>query len=97
MNQSETIILGLKLILSGLAAFFAILLWARTKDSAWMTIVAGTVIRYAGTVYDLLCGLNVIIPESFSVFNLPVSTVLFVSIPDLLFIIAFILMLRRSR
>ena len=50
MPHSELILYIVKLILGGMAAFSAILLWNRTGESSWMCIIAGMVISYAGTV-----------------------------------------------
>ena len=47
MTLAETVVFIVKLVVGGAAAFCAVLLWARTKDSAWMSVVAGTVVKYA--------------------------------------------------
>lgn len=44
----------IRLVAGGIAAFFAILAWARTRDSAWMLAILATLLRYAGTVYRIL-------------------------------------------
>ncbi len=44
----------IRLVAGGLAAFCAILAWARTRDSAWMLVILATLLRYAGTVYRIL-------------------------------------------
>lgn len=97
MTQANTIFFIFKLVLGGISAFFAVLLWARTKDSAWMSVVAGVVTKYAGTVYDMMVTLGVVLPKEINVFGIPISTLVFTAISDIFFIIAFILMLYRSR
>lgn len=97
MTQSQMILYVIKLVLGGAWAFCAILLWSKTKDSAWMCLVAGSVCRYAGLVYEMFVTLGVVIPESLTVAGIPFSTLVFTAIPDIFFIVAFILMLVRSK
>lgn len=97
MTQSQMILYVIKLILGGALAFSAILLWSKTKDAAWMCLVVGAVCRYAGLVYDMLVTLGIVLTEGIKIFDIPITTLVFISLPDLFFILAFILMLRRSR
>ncbi|AEE16537.1 hypothetical protein [Treponema brennaborense] len=97
MQQPELILYVIKLVLGGVAAFFAIMLWSKTRDTAWMSLVAGTVTSYAGIVYDLMCRLGIIVPGGLVVREIPVATMFFAAIPPLFFIVAFILMLIRTR
>ena len=95
MAQSELILYLLKLFLGGLTAFLAVLLWSKTRDSAWMSLVAGVVINYAGTVYNLLLDFGFVFSVDVVVFGIPITSFLFTVIPFLFFILAFSLMLRR--
>ena len=95
MTLAETVVFIVKLVVGGAAAFCAVLLWARTKDSAWMSVVA--VVKYAGTVYSMMIELGILFPKEIIVFGIPVSTLVFTAVPDLFFIAAFIIMLYRSR
>ena len=52
MTLAETVVFIVKLIVGGAAAFCAVLLWARTKDSAWMSVVAGRKICRNCVQYD---------------------------------------------
>lgn len=91
MTLAETVVFIVKLVVGGAAAFCAVLLWARTKDSAWMSVVAGTVVKYAGTVYSMMIELGILFPKEIIVFGIPVSTLVFTAVPDLFFIAAFII------
>ena len=97
MEQGDVIIYIIKLVLSGVAAFLAIMLWSKTRDAAWMSLVAGAVTGYAGIVFELLVKMGVIIAGGIRLAGIPLSTLLFTVIPSLFFILAFILMLNRSR
>jgi hypothetical protein len=54
MDSSQLIILVSRLAIGAVACFLAILLWARTRDIAWMFIVFGTIASYADIVYGIL-------------------------------------------
>jgi len=97
MVQSEIILYIIKLVLAGIAAFLAIALWSKTRDAAWMSLVAGAVTGYAGMVFELLVKMGIIIAGGMHIAGIPLSTLLFTVIPSLFFILAFILMLRRTR
>ncbi len=97
MVQSELLLFIVKLVLGGITAFLAIMLWSKTRDAAWMSLVAGAVTSYAGIVYDMMVRLGIIIPGGVSVAGIPLATLLFTVIPSCFFILAFILMLVRSR
>lgn len=97
MVQSELLLFIVKLVLGGITAFLAIMLWSKTRDAAWMSLVAGAVTSYAGIVYDMMVRLGIIIPGGISVAGIPLATLLFTVIPSCFFILAFILMLIRSR
>ena len=60
-----------------------------------MSLVAGTVIGYAGIVYNLLLDFGFVFTVDFVVFGIPITSLLFTVIPLLFFILAFSLMLRR--
>jgi hypothetical protein len=97
MVQSDFILFIIKLVLGGITAFLAILLWSKTRDAAWMSLVAGAVTSYAGIVYDMMVEFGIIIPGGISVAGIPLATMLFSVIPGCFFILAFILMLQRTR
>ncbi len=96
MTKSEMILYLLKLVLGGTAAFLAVMLWSKTKDAAWSAIVAGAVTEYAGLVYNMLIDLYVILPCEAALLGIPLTTLIFNVIPEMFFITAFILMLRRT-
>lgn len=97
MLQSEIILYIIKLVLGGIAAFLAIMLWSKTRDAAWVSLVAGAVTSYAGVVFEMLVKLGVIVPGGLAVAGIPIATLLFTVIPSIFFILAFILMLNRNR
>ncbi len=97
MLQTRIIMYCIRLILGGFVAFLAILLWSRTRDSAWMALVAGAITRYAEIVYSLMSDLGIIVPGGIKLMGIPIVKLLFEIIPSLFFILAFILMLIRNK
>lgn len=97
MAQSTILLYCIKLILGGIAAFLAIMLWSKTRDAAWMSLVASVITSYAGIVFEMLCSLGIIEVKGLFFFDIPVVTLLFNVIPSLFLILAFILMLGRNR
>ena len=97
MTQPQLILYIIRLVLGGLAAFFSIILWSRTRDPAWMCLVVGTIVHYGGIVYGMLLDFGVAVTTSIQVFGIPITSLIFTCVPPLLFIIAFILMIHRNR
>ena len=60
MTQTQLTLYIIKLVLGGLATFFAILVWGKTRDAAWMSLVAGIVLEYCGTVYNMFLDFGVV-------------------------------------
>lgn len=96
MSQVDLIFFVIKLVLGGLVAFLAILLWSKTGDPAWMSMIAGIVVSYAGIVYDLLVTVGILTVDKLKFMGLPLTSLLFTAVPYVFFIIAFILMIVRA-
>ena len=97
MVQSEITLYAVKLLLGAVAAFLAILLWSRTRDAAWMSLVAGAVTGYAGLVYEMLEKIGIITGVGITLWGLSLSTCLFAIVPGIFIIIAFAILLSRSK
>ncbi|MBP5752770.1 MAG: hypothetical protein J6W60_07935 [Treponema sp.] len=97
MTQTQLTLYIIRLVLGGLATFFAILVWGKTRDSAWMCLIAGIVLEYCGTVYNMFLDFGVVFSSDLSVAGIPLTTILFTVVPPLFFILAFIMILIRKR
>lgn len=95
MLQTDITLAIIKLVAGGITAFLAIMLWSKTRDVSWMSLVAGFITSYAGVVYDLMLDLHIISGMGPVVYGLPLSSILFTVVPSIFFILAFILMLIR--
>jgi hypothetical protein len=96
MSQSEMILFAVKLILGGITALTAVMLYSKTKDGAWISMVAGFIFAYAESVYTLLVDLGLRIPFDFYIAGIPFTSLLFTVLPWTFFILAFSIMLTRK-
>jgi hypothetical protein len=85
-----------RLILGALASFFAIMLWSKTRDPAWMLMVTGTIAGYAGIVYSTLGVLGITEGTAFPAGSVPVAALILVNLPACCFIAAFLVMIARK-
>ena len=96
MDSGQTIYVIFRLTLGGLAAFLAILLWARTRDLAWMLMVIGIIMAYVDTVYSILEMFGIIRGEAFNIGSMPVLSIVFHCLPMVFIIAAFSVMVFRK-
>lgn len=97
MTQPEVLMFIIKLVLGGIAAFFAILVWSKTREASWFFLVTGTILSYCGIVYEMLKSFGIITKNFYLLWGIPIIDFCFMVIPTLFFIIGFIIMLAKSR
>ena len=85
-----------QLSLGAAAVFFAILLWPRTRDAAWMLVIIGIILIYIETVYNILNVFGIGVDSFFLIGSVPVITIVLSSLRMLLFIAAFTIMVFRQ-
>jgi hypothetical protein len=95
MDTGELLFAFARLVLGGAAAFFAIMLWSKTRDIAWMLMVGGAIAAYGERVYAVLNTLGFFISPS-TVGPSPLAAMVLPNIPVLFFIAAFLVMVIRS-
>jgi hypothetical protein len=81
--------------MEGLAAFFAIMLWSKTRDVAWMLMVIGAIAGYVETVYSIL-DIFGIMGDQPSIASVPVAAILLPNLRTGFFIAAFVVMVVRK-
>ncbi len=96
METAELVGIIVKLGVGALATFFAIVLWSMTRDSAWLFIIMGVILRYGGIMYDTFQLFGILTNETL-VLGLPLVTLLLTNLPYVFFTVAFIIMIARSR
>lgn len=96
MDSGQVIYISSRLALGAFASFFAIMLWSRTRDVAWMLMVIGTIAAYVETVYSILeifgiSGGNILVIGS-----VPLMSIILPCLPTVFFIAAFMVMVIRK-
>jgi len=95
MGTEEIIFISSRLSLGALASFFAILLWSKTRDIAWMLMVVGTITAYAETVYSILQTFGI---TGTSNRGISLLSIILPNLPTVFYIAAFMVMvIRKSR
>ena len=97
MDNGIALILGGKLAALAVATFFAILSWSRTREIAWMLIVAGTVASYAEIVLEIMAAAGLLADGFLTAFGMPVGGMAAAVIPWALYAAAFAVMAVRHR
>jgi hypothetical protein len=95
MDSGEAVFVFSRLVIGALAAFFAIMLWSRTRDTAWMLMIGGTIAAYGESLYTVLnlFGISTPLP---AIGSLPVPAIILSNVPMLFYISAFLVMVTRS-
>jgi hypothetical protein len=95
MDSGHLIYIICRLALGTAAAFLAILLWAKTRDIAWMLMIIGVLASYVEVVYFILelFGMGGAVLR---IGSRSVVSILFPCLPLVFFIAAFAVMTARN-
>ncbi len=99
MEFSDITIL-IRLFMGALATFFAILLWSKTRDTAWVLISIGTIIFYIDIIFSTLNKFGILDNEDFKVFGIygfDIIKLILINLPILLYTLAFIIVILGRR
>jgi uncharacterized membrane protein len=96
MDSGQLIFVLSRLFLGGVAAFLAIMLWSRTRDTAWMLIIMGIIAAYGETIYTILTLFGVDGGNIISIGSMSLLSILLPCFPLLFFIAAFTVMVVRK-
>ena len=96
MDLGQTVYILCRLILGALASFFAIMLWSKTRDVAWMLMVIGTIAAYVETVYSILNIFGISGRTILSIGSMPLMSILLPSLPTIFFIATLVVMVVRK-
>ena len=96
MDSGQLVYVLSRLSLGALAAFFAIMLWSKTRDVAWMLMVIGTIAFYVETVYSILGLFGVSGGDLITIGTIPLISIILPNLPMIFFIAAFAVMVVRK-
>jgi hypothetical protein len=89
MDWGQIISVYSRLILGAVAAFLAIMLWAKERDAAWMLIAVGTITAYVEIVYSVM--------ELLGFDTVPLAAILLPALRMVFFTAAFLIMVVRRK
>ena len=95
MGTDQMILMLSRFVLGAIATFLAIMLWSRTRDSAWMLIVVGTIAHYGEIVFTALESFGVVRLDVVTIGSIAVFPLILANLPTLFFILAFLVMVVR--
>lgn len=94
--NSELLLFIIKLAAGGIVSFLAILLMSKTREPGWIFMVGGFLLSYAALVFQLMEHLGIFTSSRFTLFGIPISSLICVILPAVFFIVAFIMMLCKK-
>ena len=93
---SEHIMILSRLATGSIAAFLSILLWSRTRDTAWMFVIIGVIVICGETLFQTLKAFG-IVSAGFLVFSgVSVFELVLANLPIIFFSAAFLIMIFRK-
>jgi hypothetical protein len=97
MDTGSLVLIISRLLSSAVAAVFAIIIWSKTRDAAWMLLVLGAISAYVGTVYSILEMFG--ITENFIpvIGSVPIATIVLSCLPSIFFTAAFCVFLAKRK
>ena len=96
MDTGQLVYILSRLSLGAVASFFAIMLWSKTRDIAWMLMVIGTIAVYVETVYSILNLFGISGWNILTIGSMPVMSIILPCLPTGFFIAAFAVMVVRK-
>ena len=96
MDWGEIVYILSRLGLGALASFLAIMLWARTRDVAWMLMIIGVIAAYVETVYAILGIFGINAGYLFVIGTVPLVAIILPNLPIVFFVAAFAVMVVRK-
>jgi len=96
LAHEQAVILLIDLILGAVATFFAIELWSRTREPAWMFMVIAVIAWFGGVVFRVLESFGIVAPTERFVLGLSLYPILVESVPWLLIIVALLTAIRAT-
>lgn len=95
MITAQIVMFVLKLLLGGAAAFLAMILWNKTGDGAWISIAAGIIVQFAGSIYRLLVDFGILGLQNAVLLGISVPQALFEVVPLVFFITGLLILIKR--
>lgn len=95
MSLDQMAMILSRLGVGSLVTFLSILLWSKTRDTAWMFVIIGTIVGYGEIVFITLRAFGVVHAELLVIKGVSVFEVVLANLPMLFFAAAFLVMIAR--
>ncbi|MBN2531438.1 MAG: hypothetical protein JXB88_01030 [Spirochaetales bacterium] len=96
MAYNELIIIT-RIITGAMCTFFAILLWSKTREPAWIFIIIGTLCIYVEIVFTTLEAFGILSKDLLTISGIPVLKLLLFNLPLLFITIGFITIITGNK
>ncbi len=96
-GPNDLSILVIDLVLSGVVAFSAIMLWSLIREPAWMLVIIGLVIRFGDVAFQTLHRFGIISVIDVRIGDISLFWMLMRATPLLFIIIGIVTMIRSVR
>jgi hypothetical protein len=97
MPDQSIVGLIVRIIIGSIAAFFAIMLWARTRDTAWMLAIIAIILEYVKILFDAFQRFGFISGGFLVVGELQLGRIILTNFPSAFLTAALIVVLYRNR
>ncbi|TVR93681.1 MAG: hypothetical protein EA428_01675 [Spirochaetaceae bacterium] len=97
MSPDLVILTVSRLAVGAITTFLAILVWSRTRDSAWMFVVIATVAQYGEIVAGTLESFGIVRLDGLVIAGVPLFRVLLLNLPMVFLSIALLVVLAGRR
>ncbi|MCF7928572.1 MAG: hypothetical protein K9L68_06335 [Spirochaetales bacterium] len=86
-----------RMIIGSLATFLAIMLWSKTRDTAWLLIILGVLIQFSRIIYQTLELLGIVSPVGILVLGVELVNLLLDILPLIAYTLGILVMVLRKR
>lgn len=93
----ELVLMVSRLVLGAIVTFVAILLWSRTRDSAWMFIILGTILQYGEIMVSTFEIFGIVSTNRVILWGLPVAQLVLTNLPLIFYGIGLIIAVQQTR
>jgi len=97
MDFASFVMIISRVIIGGIGTFFAVLLWSKTRDIAWIFVILGVIVEYIAIIYSTLEMFGVVGNNIITFYGVPVLKLFLAVLPMLFFIFAFITVIARKK
>jgi general stress protein CsbA len=84
-----------KIVIGAFATFLAIVLWSKSRDSAWILVIVSVILSYAAIIFSTLEAFGIISLNNLSDFAQDLTRSLLENLPILLLAFSFLIVIRR--